>query len=385
MKTDTSSPRDATVLEVFQWHEWPLANNRWAELADSVAHCSFFLTPVWVETWLAVFGQSVDAAILIFENAGWPVGACLVTNAKNGRHWDPVTGVALNTTGELSADTTYTEFNDILCREGFEGSVTQKLFEYLNQRRWDELQLNGFIPGVGYRGLKSVAAPHCECREDVQPSYYVDLAAVQESGLPYEKMLSPKCRKHLRQNIRHHSAQGELILEWASTIAEGLAFLNELAELSQHRWTSQRRRGIFSSATFLSFHKQLITKSFELGSTQLARLRAGPHTIGIVYNLVHREIVYFYQCGYGYGADKRLSPGIVTLAAVIQYYADHGYKQYEFMGGADQYKASLATGCRNLVWATIRRPSLKLLARDQLRHVKRTIVNKLKRSSHAKP
>jgi CelD/BcsL family acetyltransferase involved in cellulose biosynthesis len=114
----------------------------------------------------------------------------------------------------------------------------------------------------------------------------------------------------------------------------------------------------------------LIEKSVLKGGVQLLRVTAGQHLLGIVYNLAHEGRVYFYQCGYNYPDDKRLSPGLVTLSYAIQYCLGAGFEDYDFLSGFASYKQRLSTGGRTLIWAALRRPSVKLRVLDGLRSVK---------------
>jgi hypothetical protein len=364
-------PSEAASLRVsvFHWREWAQVAPVWAQLELGAPRSSFFLTCPWVETWLEVFGTQLRPAILVFESSDGPVAACLIAAAKRSSPFVPIRRLALNTAGESADDTTYTEFNDLLCLEGWESAVAKALYDHLRPQRWDELRLDGFTPGPVYDAMKD-AFRMLNLAQTARPSYHVDLAGIRHSGLAYEMTLGSKNRKHLRQNIRYHSELGPLRVEIARSAGDALLKLDELAKLSQQRWAARNRKSIFSSVRFREFHRRLITRCLDSGGVQLIRVVAGEHTVGVVYNLVHRGKIYFYQCGYRYGADKRLSPGVVTLSQVIQHSLDSGYDDYDFLAGADNYKQWLATGSRTLVWAAFRRPGLKLQLWDGIRRIR---------------
>jgi CelD/BcsL family acetyltransferase involved in cellulose biosynthesis len=144
---------------------------------------------------------------------------------------------------------------------------------------------------------------------------------------------------------------------------------DRLAALHQQRWEKRGRAGAFASARFRRFHESLIQRAFPLGAVQLLEVSAGEHTIGLIYNLVHRGKVYFYQAGFNYDDAGRASPGTVTLYHAIQYCSEVGLNEFDFLAGDDQYKKSLSTGCRHLVWAAFRRPHWKFRVLDWLRRV----------------
>ncbi len=360
--------RKVTVA-VHPWSAWKQVSPSWSELLVVSGCSSFSLSETWVETWLEVFGRQLQPSILIFEGEGQVVGACLLANAKTPHAILRIKRLSLNACGEPGADTTYAEYNDILSRPGWESSVAEALFEELAIRKWDEIALEGFSGGPAYRILKEKFAD-LKFDEVQHPSYYVDLASIRESGMDFEMTLGKTSRKHLRQNIRRYSALGDLRLEPARNLTEALAMLEELGDLSQKRWASRGRFGIFTSERFRAFHRILIEKSFPRGTVQLLRVSAGGQTVGLVYNLIHRGRVYFYQCGYHYGPDKRLSPGTVTLSQAIQYCLEQGYADYDFLSGQSSYKQWLSTGSRTLSWVVIRRPRLRLQLLDGLRRIK---------------
>ena len=121
--------------------------------------------------------------------------------------------------------------------------------------------------------------------------------------------------------------------------------LNDLAELNQRRWSGQGSASAFASPRFLAFHHNLIRKCFSAGAIQLLRVSAGAQTVGVLYNFVYRGKVYFYQCGFHYTGDRRLSPGRVTLAMAIQYSLDAGLEDLISWPGRRVTRRSYPRAC----------------------------------------
>ncbi len=280
--------------------------------------------------------------------------------------------VTLNASGEPAEDTTYVEFNNLLSRPGWEVPAAQALVDYLLQQEWDELALEGFLDGPVLetltRGLSS-----CERREICHPSYYVDLAALRLAGSAYETVLKSSNRKHLKQNLRYYSEIGPLRLSRAEDVGSALEMFHELAVLSQQRSNALGRRGIFASSRFVEFHRRLISDRLLAGDVQMFRLQAGSGTVGVIYNLVYFGKVYFYQCGYRYTDDKRLSPGTVTLFHVIEQCLREGFDHFDFLSGEAKYKEWMSTGQRELRWTAFQKPDVRFRIIDRLRGVKRAI------------
>jgi CelD/BcsL family acetyltransferase involved in cellulose biosynthesis len=279
--------------------------------------------------------------------------------------------MSLNASGESSSDTTYIEFNDLLCRAGWENKVAEALAEHIRDQKWDELVLAGFSRGAAYETLRT-AFGGLVCEEVEHPCHYVDLAEIRRCGKTYDTVLKGRSRKHLRQNIRYYSSLGEVRLEAARDLQSALVMFDQVADLSQKRWAGKGKNSVLSSSRFRAFHRSILMKCFGQGTVQMLRATAGRETIGVIYNLVFRGKVYFYQCGYQYTADKRLGPGKAALSLAIQYCLDAGYDDFDFLSGEAKYKESMATGSRSLVWTTFRKPGIRFRILDALRWIKTT-------------
>jgi CelD/BcsL family acetyltransferase involved in cellulose biosynthesis len=337
-----------------QHPSWSAVRQVWAEL-NKVSGCSFFLSSEWMETWLEVFGSERDLSFLVFEEAHEPVAACLLVESRS--HLVGPQRLWLNATGEPAADTIYSEQNNLLARPGWESEAAQALASYLCTGQWDQLVLSGFTPGAAYDTL--VSACRGRVVEEIQrPSYYVDLAEIRHAGTDYIGFLKGKRGKHLRRELRHEGL-GPLRLELARSVGEALTMLDQLSALSQARWASLKGRSIFSSSEFGRFHRRLIERCFDLGAIQMARVWAGEDLLGVLYNFVHRGKVYFYQCGYNYTADKRLSPGKIALALAIQHSLEAGYTEFDLLSGTGEYKRKMALGVRTVNWATVRNNGIR--------------------------
>ena len=363
-------------MEVRSLREWDQTAAIWSELANTSPTCSFFLDRDWVESWLETFGQDLRPSILLFEYDSQPVGICLLVRTWVVRGFIPLRRYSLNTSGESQEDTCYAEYNDVLCRPGFEQLISRRLAAYLKDLPWDELVLPAFSVTDFYEHLKG-SMTRLDLEEILHPSYYVSLSDLREKGLSFQAALGSKQRKHLRQNLRNYSEQGPLELELAEDVASAQRLLSELADLSQKRWTEMGRKAMFASARFRAFNQKLVERCVPKGVVHLMRVSAGGNTIGIVCNLVHRDRVYFYQCGYNYGSDTRLSPGTVTLSLVIEHYLKTGLDQFDFLSGDAPYKRWLSTDYRSLSWSTFRRSGLRMAAFQGMRRMRSGVLKSL--------
>ena len=290
--------------------------------------------------------------------------------------------LALNAAGEPADETTYIEYNDLLCEPGWETPVARALFNWAQAEAWDEFTFDGFASGPGLQAVRA-AFSSLPLRERVCPSRFVDLDAARQAGTSYVALLSPRNREQLRRKIRYQEQAGPLSLERATTAPQACQMLEELAQMNCRRMDRLGRAGVFASGRFLAFHQQFLGRAIELGKADLFRLRCAGDTVGVVYNLVENDKVYFYQCGYLYSEDKRLSPGTVTLAHVIQHELEHGRKEFDFLAGEESYKHWMSTGGRELTWLAARRPNARVRLYDLARSLRGRIARHAKGASQA--
>jgi CelD/BcsL family acetyltransferase involved in cellulose biosynthesis len=352
------------TVRTHSWQDWPDVAPLWADLFES-GRFSIFLSPTWVDTWMAVFGASLRPTILLFTQGEDVQGACLLVETKSGFGPFTIRRASLNACGEAASEATYPEFNDLLCREGAQTVVAKSLAGFLARRSWDELVLNGFEPGTGYDALRA-EFPDLRWDMEIKPSHYVDLGVVRHAQQDFECGLGRTTRKHLRQNRRHYSESGPLILQEAESLDTAIAFFDEMSALNRYRREENGSTSVFAAERFTDFHHRLIRRCLHDGSARLTRLSSGGRTLGILYVLEQNGKVYFYQCGFAFD-DTRWSPGTLTLGEYIQHCLTSGLNEFDFLAGGEQYKERLSTGSRNLIWASGRRSGAKMRGIEALR------------------
>jgi hypothetical protein len=353
--------------------DWPAISGVWDSLSQRCPQRSIFVAKKWVETWLNVYGRDLDVTPLVFEASHGTVGACLLTRGHRRLGVLPLRRVSLNASGEDPRDTTYIEFNALLCEGGWEEAVAAKLAGLLQRESWDEFALDGFQDGLAYEALKRHFTGLTLC-EEWRNSYYVNLASLRREGKSFQSCFSSHRGKLLRQNLRSYSRFGPVKLHAALNLPAALEWFDELAVWNIRRARDLGRKSVFASPKFKTFHRELIRRSLAQGAVELIRLQAGDETIGLLYNLVDAGKVYFYQSGFNYGLGQRLSPGTVTLAFAIQRALDQGYDDWDFLAGEDEYKKVLATGARRLVWALFRRSTFKTRLEDAAHNLRSRLL-----------
>jgi CelD/BcsL family acetyltransferase involved in cellulose biosynthesis len=334
--------------------EWEKAAPTWRTLASESPYTSFFLSTAWVDSWMEVFGPTLETEFLVFEAGTGTVAVCLLVARTVWNGPFRVRRIYLNTSGEREGSPMM-EYNNLLCREGWEKKVADALVLHVRSRAWDELVLDGFCEGQPLQALEAALAA---LDEEVtwHPVRYVDLQVLRDSGQDYDAALSRKWRQNLRQSNRRYEISGPLKIDSASDTAEALAMFDRLTEYHQLTWSRRGQSGGFAAAASTAFHRALIRRAHPLGQVDLFRVSAGSECVGYRYTFVAQEKVYCYQSGLNYHpGDGHFRPGLTLNALAIRHYRDRGLREYDFMAVDAEYKRALGTHSRRLGWISFRR------------------------------
>jgi CelD/BcsL family acetyltransferase involved in cellulose biosynthesis len=354
---------------------WEQLRPHWTDLVERTGVTSAFLSSRWTETWLTVFAHRVPASGVVWRSDGMVVGCALVPKTRVSLGLFPVSRLHLNASGRLGLAS---EHNDLLVLPDFRDAVTRDYVSLVLESRADVLSLDGvppalfdqvrdLWPGKSWNGYQSIAP-------------YVDLEEIGSGG-DFLATLSSNTRSQIRRSLRLYEEQfGSPTLTVAPDGPEVAEYLSELIRLHDTRWHGKGQTGAFVGEV-RDFHTALTGQGLEEGTmrAELIRLRFGDVTIGVSYNLICGGHVQFYQAGLLYHEDRRLKPGLTMHALAIEHYMAEGEREYDFLGGDQvlpRYKASLGRYERELIWAELPAPKLKMLTIEALRGARRRASNR---------
>ncbi|HYZ83859.1 MAG TPA: GNAT family N-acetyltransferase [Bryobacteraceae bacterium] len=147
---------------------------------------------------------------------------------------------------------------------------------------------------------------------------------IQQSWQEYLMTLPQKLRKDIRE------AQGEVQQLRAPDI-------EILFDLHARRWKDRNEAGVLRRSQVQQFHRAVTCRFDQQGLLRLYGLRLDGRYVAAVYAFQHRDRLYFYLGGFDpeYSA---ISPGTVTIAAVIERALCEGVRYVDFLRGAEGYK-----------------------------------------------
>lgn len=343
------------MIEISPLPEVPILEERWRQLAASSPH-SFFLSWPWISTWLRCVQPGVKPMLLTVSSDSQLLAAALIVKRTIWRHnLIPLKTWVLNATGDRRFDSICTEHNGLLASAQHEHDAWEEVLDHFSTRdkNWDEFQLDGVPPWLADAWAKRGLALR-QSRLDV--GRFLDLDRVRATAnSSCIGILAPRVRTRLRHTIGAVERRfGPIVVSEPATVREARSFFSELKDLHIKRWRGQRNGDAFNTPFFERFHHELIDRCFADGFIQLARVRAGPRTLGLLYNFVYQGRVSFYQSGIDYAAAERGdSIGLLVHALLIDHNARQGQAIYDMLAGDAQYKRALAGLTTPLWWGEL--------------------------------
>ncbi|WP_210494702.1 GNAT family N-acetyltransferase [Patulibacter sp. SYSU D01012] len=341
----------------------------WATIEAARPTLPVSRTWAWTRAWLTHFGPRIAHELLVVEDAAGAVrGATLLTRGVRRYGPLPVRRLHVGTGGEPGAERLCPEANLPAARPGDDAAVLAAVVAAARARRgWDELRVEradaaALAPTVD-------AWPAARVAVETMPAYEYRLHALaDDQDVPGGLRGGP--RRRVRTSLRAMEARGPLTLEWATDATAARGVLEDLIALHQDAWRAAGRPGIFASAAFAGFHRELAPRLVKDGRATLVRVRCGDETIAALYGFRDGERLRAYQSGLRRFDDNRLRPGIVAHVLAMEEARRRGVAVYDHLAGDARYKRELSTATTETRSYALRRPRLRHALVDGARGVR---------------
>lgn len=339
---------------------------------EKLSECSFFLSWVWIKSWLTVFNAPCQVVRVIYE--GKTVGMALLVESEFNQ-WNRASSkrIYLHQTGCDMRDQIWIEYNGFLC-QGLhkEGVVSAFLSHIATEPDWDELVIGG-LTSSNSQLFDSLSDLN---RRDLSeaPTFGVDLENLAHLSKPYLSQLSKNTRYQINRSFKLYcQLEGEVRLEFAEGLEQAIEFFNSAGTFHLARWGDRLGESGYANEYFVDFHHELIRQAWPLGLIDLIQVKAGDKILGYLYNFLYCGKVYFYLSGLVDENDSKLKPGLCGHSMAIQVYLEKGYGYYDFMAGEARYKASLGCRSEDMFQVSYRRSRLKFQIEDGIRRLKKSL------------
>ena len=363
---DTVTDVSLEALESTAWLE-----TAWKELEARATH-SFFLSWLWIGTWLRHIPDGTQPHVLVARSSGKIVGLAIIGRRRAwslGPHararW------LLNESGDTRFDRLFIECNSILAEQP--DTIIPAGLDALTShlRRSDQLVLSGIDTDLELAACRAASQAGLVSEEKhADTALWVDFAKVRQQKKDYRATLGRSTRQAVSRAMRLYAERGPLEFRIMETTTEALAAFDLLSDFHRSRWG---RKGAFANPGFRPFHEDLIARGIPTGAVRISRTLVGGQTIGVVYNFVHDGRVLNYQSGFLYESDGRLKPGLVSHVLAIEESISRGESGYDFLAGGAGPKAHPANSEYAMKWIAIGRDSPERHIETKLREAKRTL------------
>jgi CelD/BcsL family acetyltransferase involved in cellulose biosynthesis len=323
------------------------------------------LTPEWLLAWWREFGGLGDRQLrlMFFHRGERLIG---LAPLLWWRIWYapgiPFRRLEFLATGEPKAHAICSDYLNVIAERGSEFDVALALAHSVQRGElgeWDEVVLSRMagddvMPELLREAFASAAGLPSEKRS-LGEAPYIPLPPRWED---YLKELGKKNRHLLRNSRRQFErwAGGDWHIERASSLEEVRRARQTLIALHRQRWGDG---GTFRSPRFLRFHDTIMEWLAGRGGLELLTLSVRGEPVAALYNLIHDNKVYYYQCGRRLDVPCGVRPGGVLLGLAIEASIAAGRREFDFLLDAARYKRELALASRTVVEIRVARPSLR--------------------------
>lgn len=308
----------------------------------------------WTRLWLDHYGDDVPHEYLVVERAGRPRGVALLTRSTRWAGPLPVRRLHLGTAGEPAGEGVFVEYNALCAHSAERAAVARAVLSHAHRRGgWDELRLDGFDPGAAAPLL--AAEPRLAVEQRCSPVLDLD----RTPGDLVDALRSKSARAAVRRSVRGISPYET---EWASDCERAYVILDDLERLHQQRWRARGQPGVFASARFRSFHRELVRRWLPEGRAVVFAVRRDGATVAALYGFVVGSTLQYYQGGFRISDDNKVRTGYAAHLLLARAARERGLTGYEYLAGDSRFKTELSTSQRSLVWATLTRRRPRALA-----------------------
>ncbi len=324
-------------------------SNEWRDLYKH-SGCSIFLSWEWMSEWDRSFGAGSSPYLIKTYRGKQLIGIFPLRRVER-----KVLGIAVTEFRFAGDEYGGADYLDLIAAPGDIQQVRSATMEFLRTNvGFDVLRLENIdadSPTLASMSTGMGGKPRLQINTStVCPQ--LDLSGGWEAVLRQGRRAN-NFRRRLKQLERMPG------FEFRSVTAPeqlGEAFERFLI-LHQDRWASHGGSELSGSPRLISFQRDLMTSMADMGSLRFDELWVGGECRSSVYGMDDGATFYYYNAGYDQ-RWSRYSVGLVLTGLAIRSAIERGNRTFDFLRGEETYKYDWADKERQLVTATLARPTL---------------------------
>lgn len=354
MKSDRSSISNSQFVHIRTVNEIEELQKEWTAL-EARCQRTFFTSWTWIGPWIRIFSEDNEVWCFRYMVGGKVVGLAIFGTLKNNsKVLRRLRKVYLNDVPRRSHHMCI-EYNGLLCEPGLERDMWRNVLTSITSPNflWRELIISR-MNCSDFANLSGLVTDAYSI-EDTIPAPYVEISKVS-SFEDFVAGLSANQRYQLRRARKHVEERfGEITVYQAKSVSEALQMFRQLGVWHTQRWSQKDKTGAFSNDRWVRFHEDVIRANFDLGAVQLVRVSAGQRLLGYLYLFIMDHRVSVLQSGMAGACASWDKPGLLSYVFSIVECARSGMHRYDFLGGFEGFKKSLANQEDHLLVVKLRR------------------------------
>jgi len=382
-QTETALPlescptaEECTVHICRTWDELEQFRERWNSLLRANPASSIFQTPEWLTAWWQAYGQNRDLFALVFTDSTGAVVGIVPLYADQTRFL----GWSLTTLRMVGAGSGDSDGLDFITAPGYAIDCAQAFTAWLAaQKEWHVCALETLPQRsqVANCLFQRIQESGMSIDSTLTPNFMIDLPPTWPQ---YVNSLESAFRPLLTRYPRRLQSRFTVKFSRCKDADDLKVQLQTLFDLHQMRWTGRGEIGAFASSERRDFYYRMATAFLQRGWLEFWWLELDGKTVGAQFCFRHNNTVSLLQEGFDPKyADEKI--GYALKAHLLQNMIRSGATRYDFLGGADPYKAKFGARQENYLNLSIAGPShlgrFYLAWQKQKRRAKAWLKNRL--------
>jgi len=320
---------------------------RWNALLKETGSDSVFLTWEWLYTWAKHYLEEGQLwIVLVFKNDEL-VG--IAPFCLRPRVTEMITVREMRFLGSDDVGSTHLDF---IVRRKHKAMALRAIYRHLHEEAsgaWDLVTLSELPADSSSIDLWELLVGEAGRVMEVASMTVEPFIDLRDGLEHFLASLSGNERSNLRRKQRHLEGLGSVTYERVSSTQDVERAMDLLIDLHQMRWRQKGDAGVFADERRRRFHREIARAFSEKGWLRLDFLRLGGEAIAGVYGYAYRDRYSFYLPGLNPKVAARSSPGILLLFRCVAEAVREGYKEFNLLKGAADYKMAWATGLRRCI------------------------------------
>lgn len=302
---------------------------QWRDLLHSDPGAGVFATLEWNQVWWEEFGTGKEPYTLVMKRAGEVMAIVpLYRKSEDGRR-------VLRFNGGIDL----TDYLGPICAPGDRFEVADALVTWLkdNSSEWDEFDAHNMPVPSGFAEFLVERADCAGFRFLLEQEETAALLSLPADFDSYLASLDSKDRHELKRKQRRFLREqptANFRTATADTLEEDLAMFVDL-----HR-DAGGHKGHFMTADIATFFERLARAFMPSGWLRLDFLEVEGRALATTFGFEVEKTFYLYNSAFE-PAARRLSPGLIQVAKLIEESIERGLRTFDFLRGPERYKYQL--------------------------------------------